>query len=313
MIFQRRIFGNVKFEEHHGTVSVYDGIGNILIEGHIATELPHDDHPYACKNHTSSETEKCLEWHKKAKWTIQHQILNEGDINCYHMVWQSLHPSISPRDCFPFHEGQGGHWYGGGESLPALWPLNKGHIEHSPFITGDEGQTEWGNSIKKYFANSNGVVMNISDDTPLFVSIDDHHGLCIQAKYDEFAYFYQDNLPRLNYTICTGGKNTSDGQGDLKRLHNHFLPKSFYHGHRRKDFDTLESVLRLPLWQVPANNTSNLKQYLNTLSFPVAQASNNSINRGYLLLDHHWQKNMGDFEFDPESFQNITETIQLVK
>jgi len=53
------------------------------------------------------------------------------------MFWQSLNPSISPKDCFPFGEGQG-HWYGGGESLQALWPLNKGHIEHSPFITGDE-------------------------------------------------------------------------------------------------------------------------------------------------------------------------------
>ena len=29
--FQRRIFGNVKFDEHHGTISIYDGIGKTLI------------------------------------------------------------------------------------------------------------------------------------------------------------------------------------------------------------------------------------------------------------------------------------------
>ena len=29
--FQRRIFGNVKFDEHHGTISLYDGIGKTLI------------------------------------------------------------------------------------------------------------------------------------------------------------------------------------------------------------------------------------------------------------------------------------------
>ena len=156
--------------------------------------------------------------------------------------------------------------------------------------------------------------MTIADHTPLFVSIDDHHGLCLQAKYDDFAYFYHRyNLPRLNYTICTGGKDTLDGQGDLKKLHDHFLPKVFWHGQKVEDINTIKSVLRLPLWQVPAKDTKNLKQYLNTLSFPIAQATNKSINRGYLLLDHHWQKNMGDFEFDPDSFQDINETIKLVK
>ena len=31
-----------------------------------------------------------------------------------------------------------GQWYGGGESLQAAWPLQKGHIKLSPFVTGDE-------------------------------------------------------------------------------------------------------------------------------------------------------------------------------
>ena len=45
-----------------------------------------------------------------------------------------------------------------------------------------QGETEWGNTIKKYFANSNGVVVTIDDETPLFVSIDHHHGLCLEAR-----------------------------------------------------------------------------------------------------------------------------------
>ena len=44
-----------------------------------------------------------------------------------------------------------------------------------------QDQTEWGNSIKKYFANSKGVIMTIADDSPLYLSIDDHHGLCVQV------------------------------------------------------------------------------------------------------------------------------------
>jgi hypothetical protein len=98
------------------------------------------------------------------------------------MYWQSLSSSVSPTDCFPFGDDHG-HWYGGGESLQASWPLEAGHIAEAPFVTGDEGQTEWGNAIKKYFANSRGVVLTIADHTPLYVSINKHHGLCIQARY----------------------------------------------------------------------------------------------------------------------------------
>ena len=60
------------------------------------------------------------------------------------MFWQSLHSSVSPMDCLSFgEEGDPiGHWYGGGENLQVFpnkaWPLEKGHIEKSPFITGDE-------------------------------------------------------------------------------------------------------------------------------------------------------------------------------
>ena len=47
-------------------------------------------------------------------------------------------------DCLSFGEEDDpiGHWYGGGENLQVFpnkaWPLEKGHIEKSPFITGDE-------------------------------------------------------------------------------------------------------------------------------------------------------------------------------
>ena len=246
---ERRIFGNVKFEEHHGNaVTIYDNSSDpqILIEGHIGLGLPHDDHPYKCKGHKSTDTEKCLEWHRKASLTINHYKEGPG-INCYNLVWVSQHNSMSPMDCFP--PGQG-HWYGGGESLQASWPWENGHIKSSPFITGDEGQTEWGNAIKKYFVNTNGVVLTIEDQTPLFLSIDQDHGLCIQARYDDFAYFYHRSGPiRLNYTLCAGGKD--DGQGDLKKLHEHFLPKTFWDATNvNYGKETVKSLEENPLWQV---------------------------------------------------------------
>ena len=55
----------------------------------------------------------------------------------FSLLWESLNPSISPKDCFYFGP-EHGHWYGGGESLKASWPLEKGQINSSAFITGDE-------------------------------------------------------------------------------------------------------------------------------------------------------------------------------
>ena len=56
----------------------------------------------------------------------------------------------------------------------------------------------------------------------------------------------------MNYTICTGGKNTSNptGEGDLKKLHEYFLPESNLHGQKIDDLNTLEAVLGKPVWQV---------------------------------------------------------------
>ena len=97
-----------------------------------------------------------------------------------------------------------------------------------------------------------------ADNTPLFVSIDqEDHGLCLEAKFDNFAYYYHRfDLPTLNYSICTGGKNTSDlygikdGQGDMKKLHNYFLPKTFWHGHDTDVFQKLQTLVEKPIWQV---------------------------------------------------------------
>ena len=79
----------------------------------------------------------------------------------------------------------------------------------------------------------------------------------MEAKFDNFAYYYHRfDLPTLNYSICTGGKNTSDSygikdaQGDMKKLHNYFLPKTFWHGHDTDVFQKLQTLVEKPIWQV---------------------------------------------------------------
>ena len=119
------------------------------------------------------------------------------------LAWQSLSPDVSPMDCYPVGDDfRQGHWYGGGETTSGRWPLDKGQIQLSAFITGDEvpiyivlpsrtsnyslfqGRNQWGSVIKKYFLNSRGLSLTVADHTPLFVSFndDEHPGLCLQAR-----------------------------------------------------------------------------------------------------------------------------------
>ena len=42
-------------------------------------------------------------------------------------------------DCYPVGDHfRQGHWYGGGETSSGKWPLDKGQIQLSAFVTGDE-------------------------------------------------------------------------------------------------------------------------------------------------------------------------------
>ncbi len=38
-----------------------------------------------------------------------------------------------------------------------------------------------------------------------------------------------------------------------------------------------------------------------------------STDRGYLMLDYHWQRHMGDLHFNKDAFPDINETLKLVR
>ena len=67
--------------------------------------------------------------------------------------------------------------------------------------------------------------------------------------------------------------------------------------------------------QVAANKTglnhNGLKDYL--FKYLKFNSSIQEKDRGYLLLDYHWQSKMGDLEFDSNDFPDVEETIRMVK
>ena len=222
-----------------------------------------------------------------------------------------------PCDCWPVG-GEHGHWYGGGESLVSEWPLDRGKINMEPFVTGDEDQTMWGNVIRKFFINSRGLSLRIADSSPLSVSLNDDAesgearagALCLEASFNQFPYYYHRyELPVLNYTVCTAT--------DIREVYTSQMTGSFWNDHRDSDMTVLKRLLQLPLWQVPGvlgeGETYSLEMvqdYIWSLSGRSRKSgppsSMPSAERGYLLLDYHWQRHMGDLTFDRASFPNIT-------
>ena len=148
---------------------------------------------------------KCLEWPHKAVMKITQSQMEDTDVICHRVVTQSLSKDISPSDCWPVGGAEDPHWYGGGESLQSGWPLGRANLNMTPFVTGDDQKTMWGNVIRKFFINSKGISIKVENDSPLPVSLNGG-ALCFQASYSEFPYYYHsENLPSLNYTICTAG------------------------------------------------------------------------------------------------------------
>ncbi|QQP40236.1 Uncharacterized protein FKW44_014219, partial [Caligus rogercresseyi] len=151
-----RLFGRVKLEESQGRIYIFNAEKALALEAELGGQFTHGVHPYPCKDSyerspsnlslfASTETtdvpkadeeEVCIEWKNMARLKMRKSLLREG-MNCYSLYWQSLHEDVSPMDCFPVGKNQG-HWYGGGETAGAAWPLDKGRIQNSPFVTGDE-------------------------------------------------------------------------------------------------------------------------------------------------------------------------------
>uniref|UniRef100_T1H549 Uncharacterized protein n=1 Tax=Megaselia scalaris TaxID=36166 RepID=T1H549_MEGSC len=129
---------------------------------------------------------------------------------CYTLKWQALGEGVFPTDCFELSR-DGGLWFGGGLTKNADWNLNTANFSFAPFITGDSKVYQFGNALKRYFLNSRGVAIEVSDKTPFHLSIKQgtkqngayDNTLCIRAANDEFAFVNKlTPLPELEYKVC---------------------------------------------------------------------------------------------------------------
>lgn len=277
---------------------VYSGTGVEVISARLGEGISADTGVFPCLSHYQREDSVCLEWLQQARLYLAHT--KHPDMHCYHVTWQSLSSHYNPKDCFDWSPKRG-HWYGGGQVQNMPYPLERGRLDLSPFITGDIGKHPFGNVLKRYFLNSKGATILVDPETPLYVSIRANRSnhFCLQARHDAFAYInYLTPYPQLNYTICA--------TDNMKSLHSSMAEKSLWDGLKPDELSAVHSLLTEPVWQISPTSEAAVYNYTeDVIALPF-------LRQGHVLLSEEWQPNPGDFVLDEERFPSMEETINII-
>lgn len=303
----RLYFDHIKFSSSKRMLHVYDAKGIDVLSGNLGAEIAIEK-PYGCID-DPGDGSVCWEWTKLARLYVNldekftgYSADGSAATRCYTFRWESLDPRYNPIDCFNIGEERG-QWYGGGITRDADWQLERGSFGFAPFITGDiSGRHQWGNAMKRYFINSHGVAIEVTEDTPLHISVNGEYKsqFCLKAQYDNFAFVNRPTpLPQLKYRICTAS--------DMKILHHNLTQKNLWDGLKEQDVHVIKTIFDEPVWQISENLTdttiSNYTDKVIELSY---------FRLGHVLISEQWQRHSGDFELDEERFKGLDDIINVL-
>ncbi|XP_039314265.1 uncharacterized protein LOC105203071 isoform X2 [Solenopsis invicta] len=297
-VLQRAYFDKFRFNKNERVMRVYSSTGAEIVAARLGEGIPPNTGVYPCLPHHLRQDSVCLEWLQQTRLYLA-ETKREG-MHCYHVTWQSLSPYYNPKDCFDWSSKRG-HWYGAGQIQNMAYPLERGRLELSPFITGDVRKHSFGNVLKRYFLNSKGATILVDPETPLYVSINANRttDFCLQAKHDAFAYInHLTPLPQLNYTICA--------TDNMKSLHSSMAEKSLWDGLKPEELHAVHSLLSEPVWQISPINEAAIYNYTEDV---IALGF---LRQGHVLLSEEWQPSPGDFVLDEERFPSMEETINII-
>lgn len=297
-VLQRAYFDKFRFNKNERVMHVYSSTGSEIIAARLGEGIPANTGVFPCLPHHQRQDSVCLEWLQQTRLYLAHT--KREDMHCYHVTWQSLSPYYNPKDCFDWSTKRG-HWYGAGQIQSMSYPLERGRLDLSPFITGDIRKHPFGNVLKRYFLNSKGATILVDPETPLYVSINANRStdFCLQAKHDAFAYInHLTPLPQLNYTICA--------TDNMKNLHSSMAEKSLWDGLKPDELHAVHSLLSEPVWQISPTNEAAIYNYTEDV---IALGF---LRQGHVLLSEEWQPSPGDFVLDEDRFPSMEETINII-
>lgn len=324
-VLSKMYFERIKFKDSTRSLRIYGpDKKQVLLRGSLGLHTHLGPKPVRCQ--TSDLDELCFEWGRKAKLFISQSELT-GSINCFDIRWEPLDEHIRAMDCYKMDVGV--HWFGGGLTHDNAWPLEEADVPLTPFVTGQGrmrgGQkrgkesssssslSPWGNVLRRYFINSNGVAIEVDKDSPLYVSINANQSkeFCMKARYDDYAFANRmTKYPELAYRICTNS-------GDMLSLHRQLTQTSLWDGLRENEVNLMHSLMEEPVWQVtdPAVGVDSATITPATVERYTEEIIGMGFARlGHVLFDSDaWQKNSGDFTVDTERFGQFGEMVNVLQ
>ncbi|KAJ1522038.1 hypothetical protein ONE63_002356 [Megalurothrips usitatus] len=312
-VLQKAYFDRIRLNHLERVVRVYNAEGAELLRGELGRFLRDTDKVYSCLGRHEHKDSFCMEWMGRARLYLQYE-QQSSKVRCYQITWVALAEDVFPTDCYDLTGLPGAvksHWYGGGHTTGARWPLEAGSVSWAPFLTGDSVRRDhqWGNVLRRFFISSKGVAITVDPRTPLHVSANQNNDaeLCFQARYDDFAFVRPSpSTPAvLNYTMCTVST------GNMKELHQHLSEKSLWDGLKESDVETVNTLLTEPVWQIaPAEADLLTEQAI--LNYTEDVISLGFFRQGHILVNEFWQANVGDMSMDESRFPTMVDTIKIV-
>ncbi|KAK0085438.1 hypothetical protein PV325_005213 [Microctonus aethiopoides] len=298
-VLQRAYFDKFRFNKNERLLHVYSSNGVEIISARLGDGIPPETGVFPCLSNHQRPDSVCLEWLHYSRLYLTHS--KHDQMHCYHLTWQSLNSHFNPTDCFDW-SSRYGHWYGAGQIENMVYPLERGKLDMSPFITGDIRRNPFGNVLKRYFLNSKGATILIDSQSPLYISINSNKTkeFCMQSRHDEFAYInHLTSLPELNYTICA--------TDNMKNLHSIMAEKSLWDGLKPDELHAVDTLLSEPVWQISPTNEAAIYNYTEDV---IALGF---LRQGHVLISEEWQPNPGDFILDETRFPSMEETINIIR
>ncbi|KAH8367877.1 hypothetical protein KR084_003849 [Drosophila pseudotakahashii] len=294
-------FQKLKFNSHDRIFRILSHEDKEVISGQLGVTLGFDTAPFHClEDHRRSDGSVCIEWNGVARLHLNFE--DKGVFRCYTLQWQALTPGLLPTDCYELKRDNG-LWFGGGVTKGQEWSLSYANFDFAPYASGDSKIHQFGNGVKRYFINSIGVAMQVSERTPLQLGVNrTENRFCLRAANDEFTFVNRlTPLPQLDYRICT--------TEDMRSLHMLMTQQSLWDGLKKLDMEVLNSLLEEPVWRIPHAETP---ESLNESSICDYSESAIAMGLGHIVINEFWQENIGDFTVDKARFPTLKDTIRVL-
>ncbi|EDX01085.1 myogenesis-regulating glycosidase isoform X1 [Drosophila yakuba] len=300
-VLTRSYFQKIKFNSHDRILRILSHEDKEVISGQLGVTLGFDTAPFHClEEQRRSDGSVCIEWNGIARLHMNFE--DKGVFRCYTLQWQALTPGLLPTDCYELKRDNG-LWFGGGVTKGQEWSLSYANFDFAPYASGDAKIHQFGNGVKRYFINSIGVAMQVSEKTPLQLGVNrTENRFCLRAANDEFTFVnHLTPLPQLDYRICT--------TEDMRSLHMLMTQQSLWDGLKEQEFKVLHSLLEEPVWRIPH---TELPESLNESAICDYSESAIAMGLGHIVINEFWQENIGDFTVDKTRFPTLKDTIDVL-